>query len=120
MEYRLEYKLIGMRIKDLRVKKGLTQELLSETVGIGVQHLSKIENGKAPLSLTCLVAIANALQTTTDHLLMDNVAESKAHLLKDVEAVYSDCTPAEIYILIETSKALKQSIRTKGLHKEKL
>ena len=114
MEYNLEYGLIGLRIKNKRLKMSLTQESLSEAVGIGVQHLSKIENGKAPLSLTCLVAIANNLRTTTDHLLMDNVPESKAHLLKEVESVYSDCTPAEIFILVETSKALKQSMRIKG------
>ena len=114
MKYNLEYKLIGLRIKERRLQMKLTQEILSESVGIGVQHLSKIENGKAPLSLTCLVAIANALQTTTDHLLMDNVVEARMQLLKDVESLYSDCTPAEIFILIETSKALKQSIRIKG------
>jgi len=56
VKYNLEYKLIGLRIKERRLQMKLTQEILSESVGIGVQHLSKIENGKAPLSLTCLVA----------------------------------------------------------------
>jgi transcriptional regulator with XRE-family HTH domain len=109
-----------MRIKNKRLSMGLTQESLSEDAGIGVQHLSKIENGKAPLSLTCLVSIANALQTTTDHLLMDNVSEAKTQLLQEVEAVYSDCTPAETFILVETSKALKQNIRIKNMPVSKL
>ena len=93
----------------------LTQEKLSEAVGIGVQHLSKIENGKAPLSLTCLVALANALQTTTDFLLMDNVEAATPHLLNEAKELFDDCTPAELYVLLQTAAKLKESIRHKGL-----
>jgi transcriptional regulator with XRE-family HTH domain len=114
MEYLPDYKLIGLRIKDKRVKIKLTQEKLAEFAGVSVQHLSKIETGNTKLSLPCLIAIANALKTTVNHILMDSVyTESKAHLLKEVEAVYADCSPAETFILVETSKALKNSIRIK-------
>lgn len=116
MEYTLDYKPIGERIKQKRLTMKLTQEKLSEAVGIGVQHLSKIENGKAPLSLTCLVALANALQTTTDFLLMDNVQAATPHLLGEAQALLDDCSPAEIYVLLKTTTALKESIRHKGLH----
>lgn len=114
MEYVLDYRLIGKRIKNCRLKMKLTQERLAEASGIGIQHLSKIENGRVSLSLTCLAALATALQTTTDYLLADNVtANSAPYLLNEVQAIYEDCTPDEMYILIETSKALKESIRTK-------
>jgi transcriptional regulator with XRE-family HTH domain len=115
MEYDLNYALIGMRIRNIRLKRKITQDALSETVGIGVQHMNKVENGKAPLSLTCLVNIANALETTTDHLLMDNVAASAPHLLGEARLLFEDCTPEEIFIITETSKALKKSMRTKNM-----
>jgi len=113
MEYKLDYKQIGMRIKNKRLKMKLTQETLSESIDIGVQHLSKIENGKAPLSLTCLVALANALQTTTDHLLMDNLTAAKPNLLGEVKAFFDDCSADEIKIILKTATALKESIRQK-------
>ncbi|MCL2225095.1 MAG: helix-turn-helix transcriptional regulator [Defluviitaleaceae bacterium] len=113
MEYSLDYKLIGVRVKNKRLEMNLTQESLSESVGIGVQHLSKIENGKASLSLVCLVALANALNTTTDHLLMDNVAASIPNLLGEVKTFFEDCSHEELYIILKTASALKEGIRQK-------
>jgi len=115
MEYRLDYKLIGERIKQRRLSMKLTQEKLSEAAGIGVQHLSKIENGKAPLSLVCLVALANNLKTTTDFLLMDNIQAAIPHLLNEAKILLDDCSSAEIYILLKTAATVKECIRHKGL-----
>jgi len=116
MEDNLNYKLIGMRIKAQRKKMQLTQEKLSEKVGISPSHMGNVENGKDPPSLACFVSIANALETTTDHLLMDNVkAASIPNLLNEAKPLFDDCTPEEIFIIIETAKALKKSIRLKNL-----
>ncbi len=38
--------LLGCRIKELRKRKGLTQETLSEIIGIEPRNLIKIENGQ--------------------------------------------------------------------------
>ena len=116
MEYDLNYELIGMRIKEKRLKERLTQEILAEKVDIGTQYISKIENGKAKLSLPCLISIANSLNTTADHLLMDNIAASTPNLLEETQTLFTDCTPDEIFIIIETSKALINSIRMKSSH----
>ena len=41
----LDYKAIGKRIKIARIKADLTQEKLSEMVGVSPTHLSNIETG---------------------------------------------------------------------------
>ena len=38
-------KVIGKILKDFRVKRGLTQEQLSEEVEISLKYISRIENG---------------------------------------------------------------------------
>jgi transcriptional regulator with XRE-family HTH domain len=119
MDYIPDYRMIGQRIKNKRLKMGLTQEKLAEKASVSIQHLSKIETGYTKLSLPCLICIANTLETTVDHLLLDSVpVMSKTHLLKEVEEIYADCTLAEVYILIETSKTIKKSIRVKRLTSE--
>jgi transcriptional regulator with XRE-family HTH domain len=115
MEYSLDYMLIGERIKKRRLTLKLTQDKLSEVVGIGVQHLSKIENGKATFSLTCLVSLANALQTTTDFLLMDSLQAAIPHLKNEAQTLLADCSPAEIYIMLKTAETVKECMRHKGL-----
>jgi transcriptional regulator with XRE-family HTH domain len=111
MEYILNYAAIGIRIRNMRLKMNLTQEKLSETIGIGIQHLSKIENGKAQLSLTCLVSIANALKTTTDFLLTDNVDILKSQHQEENESFIGDCSPVETIIILKLVKTLKDSLR---------
>jgi transcriptional regulator with XRE-family HTH domain len=113
MEIGIDYKAIGMRIKSKRVSMGLTQEKLSEIIGVGIQHLSKIENGKAPFSLPCLVALSNALNTTADHLLMDNIMAAKPKLLEEVSILLEDCTHNETYIILRTATSLKESLKQK-------
>lgn len=114
MEYNPNYKLIGIRIKNQRLKIKLTQEKLAEMADISVQHLSKIETGHTKLSLPCLIAVSNALKTTVDRLLMDNIAESKPDLLKEVESVFADCTNDEIFLMLSQADNLKKLLRLKS------
>jgi transcriptional regulator with XRE-family HTH domain len=110
-----DYRLIGERIKARRLALKLTQETLAESAGIGIQHISKIENGNTKLSLPCLIALANTLQTTVDNLLMDNIVISKPSVIAHADSVFADCTPSEIYVITQTVNTLKRSIREKGL-----
>ena len=54
-------KLTGLRIKELRKKKGLTQEQLAEMTNIGERNLSKIECGQNFVSAETLLNLSAAL-----------------------------------------------------------
>jgi hypothetical protein len=47
---------------------------------------------------------------------MDNVEAAKPHLLSEAKELLDDCSSAEIYVLLQTMKKLKECIRHKGLH----
>ncbi len=53
---------IGLNIKNIRIKKGLTQEELSISAGMDRGYISNIEQGKRNISVTCLEKIAIALE----------------------------------------------------------
>lgn len=58
------------RIKEYRLKRGMTIEHLARAAGITRTYLSLIENGKADnISTKVLVRIASALDTKVDDLL---------------------------------------------------
>jgi len=44
--------MIGSRIKEIRTKKGFTQEQLAEKIDISPKYLSSIERGKENPTLT--------------------------------------------------------------------
>ena len=52
----------GQAIKALRKKRQFTQEDLSEKSDIGVQYISRIENGNANPTLKIVSALAAALE----------------------------------------------------------
>ena len=53
---------VGARIKALRMKKGLTQEQLSELVQINSKYLSGIERGRENPTFNTLISLAKSLQ----------------------------------------------------------
>ena len=52
---------VGRTIRNLRNKKGLSQDVLSGLAGIGRTHLTMIENGDKQANFETLWKIANAL-----------------------------------------------------------
>lgn len=61
-------KLVGERVKTLRVANALTQEVLAERCGIFRTYLSRIESGSANPTLVVLVALAGALEVPPSEL----------------------------------------------------
>lgn len=57
------------KLKELRKKKGYTQEKMSNLLEIGQSAYAKWENGRTQPSIEQLVKIAQILETTTDELL---------------------------------------------------
>ena len=60
----------GKRIKELRKAKGLTQEKLSEKIGISGQGLKMIECGINGARIDTFVYLAEVLDTTIDYLVL--------------------------------------------------
>ncbi len=54
-------KLFGVRLKELRSIRGLTQTQISEATGITPPYVSLIERGKANPTLDMMVKLANAV-----------------------------------------------------------
>jgi transcriptional regulator with XRE-family HTH domain len=60
---------LGTRIRDLRVRKGLSQEKLADDCGLHRSHMGEIERGRANVTLSTLLIVAKTLQTTPAALL---------------------------------------------------
>ena len=63
-------KRIGQRISERRKQLKLTQEQITDIVGISENQLSRIECGRAFPQSETVIKLAKALQTTTDYILI--------------------------------------------------
>ena len=62
---------VGLKIKKLRARNGLTQDELAERAGLNRTHLYRIETGKQSLTLRTMKIIADALGMRVRDLVRD-------------------------------------------------
>ena len=98
-------KLLGKRIREVRILRNLTQEDLSELTDIGASSISKIESGHFHPSDENLEKIAKALKIEPYKLYMFNHQKDTRELIKDLENILKCATDDEIKLVhrVETS-----------------
>ena len=67
---------IGKRIKEMRKKKGMTQELLAEAMLTDKSTISLYENDKIDIKSSVLIELAKVLGCTAGYLLEGETKES--------------------------------------------
>lgn len=61
--------LVGQRIKELRIEKGISQQELGDLIGVTKVSICGYENGSRIPSLEIFETIANVFGTSADYLL---------------------------------------------------
>lgn len=112
MKNDLDYGTIGVRVRATRKKLGLTQEDLANRTELTVPYISNIENNHTKLSLVTITAIANALETTIDSLMYDNLNVLTTQYDADIKDIVDDCTDKEKAIILDVVRQLKVSLRS--------
>lgn len=91
MQQEIDYAKLGLKIKEIRQSRGLTQDNLAEMVSCNTSHISNIENNHTKVSLNVLLAIANALNTSIDYLLTNQYENSSLALENEIIRAIRNC-----------------------------
>ena len=117
----LNYMYLGKRIKEIRIKRHLSQARLSEIIEMSPTYISYIEGGYKSMSLETLVRIANALKVSVDMLLGDCILNPTPIDHVEFADVLDGCSPYEKRVIIDAARAVKKSmIEYKFLYKRNL
>ena len=71
---------LSENIKNLRKRKGISQELLAEKSGVSLRTIQRIENGEGEPRGDTMVRLANALEVAPDELFDWELKEDKAFI----------------------------------------
>ncbi len=107
----IDYSDIGQRIKRKRIEKGLTQEKLSELIGVGASHMSHLESGKTVPSMEVFISICNVLECSADELLCREITTAKPFLQNWLTELIGDCDFTETKILTDILNSTKATLR---------
>lgn len=74
---------LGLRIKQCRKAKKMTQEQLAEMVNVSTHYIYEIERGTKSVSVSILSDIAQTLQTSLDYLIFGILPEQHDYIFTD-------------------------------------
>lgn len=77
--------LLGLRIREFRERRNLTQDKLAEKIGIDPKHLSRIENGRNYPSLDTLEKLVTSLDVTLDSIFKFNHISTNEDIIERIE-----------------------------------
>lgn len=99
---------MGQKIKQLRLKAGLTQEQLAEQLGVSAQSVSKWENAASMPDISLLPALSGAFGVTIDELFgltteqrllrIENRMDAEAELPGDVFWEYEEYLKGQLAV----------------------
>ena len=90
LQYEIDKKAIGKRLQNERLRQYLTQEKLSEAIGVTTKYLSKVENGAAAPSLPFIIKFSEVTGSDLNYLLRgtDQKIERYPNMVREETLIY--------------------------------
>lgn len=104
---KVNYELIGKRIKENRQRRNLTQEMLAELVEMSHGYMSLIETGRKKARLETLLSISKALNVTLDELLTGNQIVLDTDYNREISELMSGCNEYERRLMFEIMRTVQ-------------
>ena len=104
----IDFKLIGERIKNERIKKGWSQERLSAEIHVTSSYINKIEKG-GDITLKKLAKISKVLEIQIEQLILGTSPMFSNYLDKDLYQLLIKCTPAKQKFIYNIAKIVSEA-----------
>lgn len=102
-----ELNLFGMRIKELRTDRKLSQEQLAEKAGISSKYMSRIEMGQHFPSIDILTKLAKALAVELkDFFEFAHEAKNVSELKKYLNALIKEADEETLRLAVKVFRAM--------------
>lgn len=102
----MDYIRLGQRIREERLKLGLTQARLAEDADISEAYMGQIERGERNLALDTLIRLSNRLGASVDYLLKDSVDDSNDNILNQFRQLIENKSMEHKQLVIDVVKTI--------------
>lgn len=109
----MDYKKLGQRIREYRIKINMTQEALAEAASVSAVYISQIETGNRKPSLETVFKISIILNVSMDYLIKDSVIESSNGRMDELIALLKGRPEEEIALVTDTAKEMLKHIKNR-------
>lgn len=104
----LNYSIIGIRLKQARIDKKMTQEQLAESLDVSVAYVSRIERGSTNINLKRLSEICSLLDITEGEILSGASTQSSSYLNSAFSDLLKNCPAEKIDLIYKVAKVIAE------------
>lgn len=102
----MDYKALGKRIREERLKLKLTQEQLAESIDVSNSYVGQIERGERSVTLDTLVRIVNRLGVTVDYLLKESINLEDINFQDQLKQLFDERSKADKQMALDILKVM--------------
>ena len=102
-------KEVGLRIRDARKARNISQADMADRLGISISHMSDIENGKTNYGVDILMRITENLQISADELLRTDIPSVDKVYMAEINDIFKDCSVQEKEAMLKTLNNMKEA-----------
>ena len=102
----INYSVIGLRLKQARLNKKITQEVLAEKLNVSVAYISRIERGSTNINLKRLSEICALLGVSEGEILSGTSSDSSSYLNTAFSDLLKNCPTEKIDLIYKLAKVV--------------
>lgn len=103
-------KNVGIRIREARQQRNITQAQLADKINISISHLGAIETSRSNFGVDILMRMTEALSVSADWLLNTGIPETVGQHSRELEEMFSDCSSDEISAIMRMAFQMKHDL----------
>ena len=111
IQTRVDYKLIGSRIRQARQNEKLSQMDMAALIDVSITHISMVENGRKKVSLEMIARISDALGVTVDELIGGSRNTADSEYLTQIGMQLEGCSDDEKRLVCEMACAVRKTLK---------
>ena len=100
----LNFSIIGVRLKQARLNKKITQEKLAEIIDVSVTYISRIERGSTNINLKRLSQICDILDVSEGEILNGTSNGSPSYLNKEFNELLKSCPREKVDLIYKIAE----------------
>ena len=102
----LNFNIIGIRLKQARLNKKITQEKLAEMIDVSVTYVSRIERGSTNINLKRLSELCDILEVSEGEILNGTSSASPSYLNKEFNELLKSCPAEKIDLVYKVAELI--------------
>ena len=108
---KLDSRILGNRVADMRISRGLTQFQLAELIGRSRVYVGYLEQGKRCGTLLTYMDIVSVLGYSLNDLVGSGFSDPDTELLSELSVALTDCSENEKESILRIFREMLKMIR---------